>query len=71
RRLRLADLGLGAPAGAHRQGPRVALLFRPIAESVRYMMSHPETQIEDPEFDDYCDRVIAALEEAKAEILGE
>ena len=42
-----------------------------IAESVRYMMSHPELQTEDPDFDAYCDRVISALEKAKAEILSE
>ena len=41
-----------------------------IAESVRYLMSHPELQKEDPDFDDYCDRVLEALDRAKAEILG-
>ena len=41
-----------------------------IAESVRYMMNHPETQIEDPDFDEYCDKLIAALQRAKAEILA-
>lgn len=35
---------------------------------VDYVMSHPEYQIEDPEFDAWCDRVIAALERAKKEI---
>ena len=34
-----------------------------------YVMSHPEEcQIPDPEFDAWCDRVIAALEAAKASI---
>ena len=33
-----------------------------------YVMSHPECQIEDPEFDAWCDKVIAELEEAKARI---
>ena len=32
---------------------------------VDYVMSHPEYQKEDPEFDAWCDRVIAALEQAK------
>ena len=41
------------------QGARVAL---------DYLLSHPECQKEDPEFDAWCDRVIAALEKAKAEI---
>ena len=35
---------------------------------VDYMLSHPECQVADPEFDAWCDRVIAALEKAKAEI---
>lgn len=35
---------------------------------VDYMLSHPETQVEDPDFDLWCDRVIAALEEAKAKL---
>ena len=33
-----------------------------------YMLSHPECQVADPDFDAWCDRVIAALEKAKAEI---
>ena len=33
-----------------------------------YILSHPECQQEDPEFDAWCDRVIAALEKAKKEI---
>ena len=33
-----------------------------------YVLSHPECQIPDPEFDAWCDRVVAALEKAKAEI---
>lgn len=37
--------------------------------SLEYILSHPEEcQKEDPEFDGYCDRVIAALEKAKQEI---
>ncbi len=33
--------------------------------SIDYILSHPECQREDPEFDAFCDQVIAALEEAK------
>ena len=38
------------------QGARIAL---------DYVLSHPERQVEDPEFDAWCDRVIAALEGSK------
>ena len=34
--------------------------------SVAYMLSHPELQVEEPEFDAWCDRVIEAQEKAKA-----
>ena len=34
--------------------------------TVEYIMSHPECQEEDPEFDEFCDRTIAILEAAKA-----
>ena len=30
-----------------------------------YVLSHPECQVEDPEFDEWCDKVIAAVEKAK------
>ena len=33
-----------------------------------YVSAHPELQVEDPDFDRWCDRVIAALEKAQAEI---
>ena len=36
-----------------------------VAKCVSYIMNHPECQTEDPEFDQWCDRVIAVLEEAK------
>lgn len=36
-----------------------------IRRTVEYMLSHPETQIEDPEFDVWCDKVIARLEKLK------
>lgn len=35
-----------------------------VRESVAYILAHPECQVEDPQFDDWCDRVIAAQEEA-------
>ena len=40
------------------QGVRIAL---------EYVLSHPECQIPDPEFDQWCDKVIAVLEKAKKE----
>ena len=36
--------------------------------SLDYVLSHPERQREDPEFDAWCDRVIAALEASKANV---
>ena len=36
-----------------------------VRRCVAYLMSHPELQIEDPEFDAWCDRVIEAQEKAK------
>ncbi len=41
-----------------------------IRSTIEYVLSHPECQVEDPEFDDWCDRVIEALEEAKRKIRG-
>lgn len=41
------------------QGVRIAL---------DYIMAHPELQVEDKEFDAWCDKVIETLEKAKAEI---
>lgn len=38
-----------------------------IRKTVEYMLSHPETQEEDPEFDTWCDKVIAKLEKLKEE----
>lgn len=35
-------------------------------KAVSYILSHPERQLEDPEFDAWCDRVIDAMEKAKA-----
>ena len=33
-----------------------------------YVLSHPECQVEDEEFDRYCDKVIETLENAKKSI---
>lgn len=39
-----------------------------ISRTIDNIMSHPEYQREDPEFDLWCDKVIAALEDAKTSI---
>ncbi len=36
-----------------------------VRKCVAYLLSHPELQVEDPEFDAWCDHVIAVQEEAK------
>jgi len=36
-----------------------------VRRCVDYLLSHPELQVEDPEFDAWCDLVIATLEKAK------
>lgn len=41
-----------------------------IREAVDYILTHPECQTEDPEFDIWCDRVIRALENAKKTLSG-
>ena len=38
-----------------------------IRETVEYMLTHPETQVEDAEFDAWCDKVIARIEKLKEE----
>lgn len=40
-----------------------------IRRTIENVLAHPELQEDDPEFDAYCDKVIAAMEKAKAEIL--
>ncbi len=40
-----------------------------ISKALSYVLCHKECQEEDKEFDDWCDRVISALEKAKKEIL--
>jgi len=37
-----------------------------VRRCIEYIMAHPELQQEDPEFDAWCDRVIAAQERSKA-----
>ena len=39
-----------------------------VRRSLNYVLAHSECQKEDPEFDAYCDRVIAALEAAKQQV---
>ena len=39
-----------------------------VRKALDYILAHPECQKEDPDFDAWCDRVIAALEKAKLEI---
>ena len=36
-----------------------------VRRSIAYMLSHPELQIEEPDFDHWCDQVIAVQEQAK------
>jgi len=40
-----------------------------LRRTVRHMLNTPALQREDPEFDQWCDKVIAALEAAKEAIL--
>ena len=40
-----------------------------IKKTISYILSHPELQEEDPEFDSFCDRVIASQERAVKEVL--
>ncbi|GAB6927855.1 SDR family oxidoreductase [Paenibacillus sp. JCM 10914] len=42
-----------------------------IRQTVQHILSHPELQQEDPEFDIWCDKVVSVLEQAKASIIGE
>lgn len=37
-----------------------------VRRCVAYLLAHPELQVEDPEFDAWCDQVIAVQEQAKA-----
>jgi hypothetical protein len=42
-----------------------------VRRCVTYVLSHPECQEDDPEFDHWCDRVIEAQEAAKREMRNE
>ena len=39
-----------------------------VRRSLDHILSHPECQVEDPEFDEWCDKIINILEEAKTKI---
>ncbi|MBE6753862.1 MAG: SDR family oxidoreductase [Ruminococcaceae bacterium] len=41
-----------------------------VAETIAYVLAHKEYQVEDPEFDQWCDRVIDALENAKKAVIS-
>ncbi len=41
-----------------------------VGRTLEYVLSHNECQVEDPEFDSWCDKVINAMETAKKEING-
>lgn len=41
-----------------------------VRRCVEYILAHPELQVEDPEFDAWCDRVISALERSKEMVKG-
>ena len=41
-----------------------------VRRTVANILAHPELQVPDPEFDAWCDRVISALEGAKALLIG-
>ena len=45
-------------------------LFKGRTRCVEYILSHPELQVEDLEFDAWCDKVIAAQELAKHQFNG-
>ena len=40
-----------------------------VRRSLSYILLHPECQVEDPEFDKWCDNIIEALDEAAAKLL--
>jgi nucleoside-diphosphate-sugar epimerase len=41
-----------------------------IKETVEYVLSHPELQSDDPEFDDFCDRLIEVMQKAKEKLIA-
>lgn len=42
---------------------------RGVGMTLEYVLAHPECQVGDPEFDEWCDRVIEVLEKAKKEFV--
>lgn len=40
-----------------------------VRKALDYILAHPECQAEDEEFDEWCDKLIAALEKAKKELM--
>ena len=40
-----------------------------VRKALDYILAHPECQVEDREFDEWCDRLIEALEKAKNELI--
>ncbi|MDE7361185.1 MAG: SDR family oxidoreductase [Oscillospiraceae bacterium] len=42
---------------------------RGVGMTLEYVLAHPECQVDDPEFDEWCDRVIEVLEKAKKEFV--
>lgn len=42
-----------------------------IRRSVQYALTHPECQVEDPEFDAWCDRIVEKMERIKQELQAE
>ena len=45
--------------------------YKGVRLSVEYFLSHPEKQVADPEFDAWCDRVIAGMEDLKKKLCEE
>lgn len=41
-----------------------------VRRCVSYILAHPELQIEDPDFDQWCDRVITAQEVARHSLIN-
>lgn len=42
-----------------------------LRKAVEYILAHPELQVEDPEFDEWCDRVTDALEQARKSLTAQ
>lgn len=44
--------------------------FRGVRLAVNHILAHPELQQPDPEFDAWCDKIVAAIEQAKQQLIG-